>query len=227
MRLFLLSLKELRANRRFCILFILNLSLGLAGLLALDGFKVALDQKVKGQSKAVLGADFAISARRPILGEETQLVEGLLNRAYKKQQMVETFSMVANQGRRSRLVQIKAIERGFPFYGQIDLLNYGTVDENAFDSLYNQNGVWIYPELQNQLNLNLGDSLFVGNETFLVTGIIKSDAASGITTNMAPRIYMSREAVDRTGLLSQGSIAWHSVIYQIPNQSSRDLARLR
>ncbi len=227
MRLFILSLKELVANRRFCILFILNLSLGLAGLLALDGFKVALDQKVKGQSKAVLGADFAISARRPILDEESRLVEKLVQQKFQKQEMVETFSMVANKGRRSRLVQIKAVERGFPFYGQIDLLNYGTVDENAFDTLYNQNGVWIYPELQSQLSLSVGDSLFIGNLTFFVTGIIKSDAASGITTNMAPRIYMSRQAIEQTGLLGQGSIAWHSVIYQIPNQSSSDLAKLR
>ena len=53
--------REIFNSRRFCLLFVLNLSLGLLGFIALDAFKVSLDQMLKANSKEFLSADISLA----------------------------------------------------------------------------------------------------------------------------------------------------------------------
>ena len=62
--------REIRNNRAFSLFYIINLSLGLVGFLTVDSFKSSLQEKVSNESKSLLGADFAIRARRPLTEEE-------------------------------------------------------------------------------------------------------------------------------------------------------------
>ena len=75
---FRLALKELLNNRRFSIFFILNLSLGLAGFIALDSFQVSLDRHLTRNSKSILGADISISSRMPVPRETLNHLEQIL-----------------------------------------------------------------------------------------------------------------------------------------------------
>ena len=61
-----LAIKELLNNRRFSTFFILNLALGLAGFIALDSFKVSLDNYLSQNSRAILGADLALTSYFPL-----------------------------------------------------------------------------------------------------------------------------------------------------------------
>ncbi len=221
------GVKELFNNKRFCILFILNLSLGLAGFIALDAFKESLDLTIRGRSKAVLGADFGFTARRPLLDSEIETVEKHLGSNFKSSTMVEMFSMVANQKRGSRLVQVKAIDENYPFYGILELESFGPVDERAHKILKSQPVVWIYPELLRQLEVKVGDRLFIGEQEFEIQDVVIEDAAAGISTSMAPRVYVNREFLGSTGLIKKGSIAWHSKVYYLPNFSNEDLDKTR
>ncbi len=227
MNLFKYAWRELFNHRRFSLLFVLNLSLGLAGFIALDGFKVSLDQTIKGRSKAVLGGDFGLSARRPLANDEIGVVEGVLADNFESSSMTEMFSMVANGNRRSRLVQIKAIDKKYPFYGDVVLEKQGVLNASLHDRLQKEKIVWIYPELVRQLGVQAGDKLFIGDEEFLVDDVVVDDAAAGLSTNMAPRIYLNKENLVPTGLLRKGSIAWHSVIYKLPSRNSEDLDQYR
>ena len=220
-------LRELINSKRFSILFILNLSLGLTGFIALDGFKVSLDQTIKGRSKAVLGGDFGLSARRPLLESEINLVQGTFEKNFETTHMVEMFSMVANGERRSRLVQIKAIDESYPFYGDVILQDEGVLGEKQHLQLKSENIVWVYPELTRQLDVRKGDNLFIGKTSFKVADIVSEDAAAGISTNMAPRIYMHRNQLEKTGLLRKGSIAWHSIVFKLPGRTSQALNQYR
>ncbi len=219
--------RELLNNRRFSFLFVLNLSMGLTGFVALDGFKVSLDHTIRGRSKAVLGGDFGLSARRPLGDDERAVVEGAFEGHYKSSAMVEMFSMIANSQRRSRLVQIKAVEDNYPFYGDVILRDQGVLTPKLHEKLKAEPRAWIYPELLRQLNVKVGDKLYIGETQFVVDDVIKEDAAAGISTNMAPRIYINKVNLQKTGLMKKGSIAWHSVIYKLPGRQSETLDQYR
>ena len=239
-RLFKYVFKELGNNKRFTILFILNLAIGLAGFIALDSFKASIDSTLKSKSKVLLGADFGLSARRKITEEEILSVYKAAKTQFKinnieQSKMIEVFSMVSNEKKKSRLIQIRAIEDSYPFYGEIGLEQKnqsGTQKLQAssskrFNVLQNELKVWVHPEVLGQLNVKLGDSLKIGKVNFIIEDVVTSDSASGFTTDIAPRIYMSLDHLEKTELIRFGSIAWYSVLFKIPMLNISALNEIR
>ncbi len=231
MILFSYIIKELFNDRRFSLLFIINLTLGLVGFVALDGFRDSIDKTLYTKSKAILGADFGLSSRRPLKSEELNFVTknyendhspllkqgSLLKQSpLLKTNMVEMFSMVASQQGISRLIQIKAIEKGFPFYGKLELEKNKFADTKDFQALYDRPVAWVYPELLTQLQINIGDRIQIGEGEFEVAHAVSNDSAAGFTTNMAPRIYIGLSQIHKTDLLKPGSLAWYSTLFKMP-----------
>lgn len=209
------ALKELVHNRKFSAFFIVNLSIGLFAFVTLFGFQAALTQTLNKKSKSVLGADLVVSARRPIQDAEIQVVENELDAGFEKTNMLETFSMVRSGSGQSRLFQIKAIENNYPFYG---LLTVDDPNAHSTDRLFEdtqKNRVWVYPEVLLQLEIEVGDELLIGDRTFVIDRVITSDQTSGMTTDFAPRIYMTTDQLIDTGLVRPGSLIWYSTLYKV------------
>ena len=61
---FKLAIRELINDRRFSILFMLNLAIGLFGFISLDGFKRSFQTLLTERSKLMLSADLGLSVRR-------------------------------------------------------------------------------------------------------------------------------------------------------------------
>jgi len=220
MKYFILQLFN---NRNFTILFILNLSFGLCSFVTLDIFKSSINYSLKSRSKVLLGADFGLSARRPITKDEIKHINSI-QKSKTETTMIEIFSMVAGPSNRSKLVQIKAVDQFFPFYGDIQLKDssektYIGQTKNLIESPT----TWIYPELLLQLNVKVGEKLKVGKVEFLVKAIVESDNAEGFTTSMAPRIYIGLPFLAKTELLQFGSVAWYTQLFHFPQFSDQQL----
>ena len=213
-----LIFKEIKSHPKFALLFILNTSLGLCGFMALNIFKNSMNQTLHQHSQAMLGADMILSARRPIKPEERQIVFQRAGSSIKESQITQTYSMVSNPKGRSRLVQIKAIEENFPFYGSFDLVHQGKHSVSANTDLHKENNIWVYPEILLQLDIQVGEFLLIGNQPFKVSDIVEQDPSSSFTSNLAPRVYISQNHLKSTGLIQRGSLAWHSYVYHIPHQ---------
>src|SRR5690349_4663652 len=56
-----LAWKEITNNGKFSLFFVLNLSIGLIGFIALDSFKQSIDLHLQNNSKSILTADVQIS----------------------------------------------------------------------------------------------------------------------------------------------------------------------
>lgn len=227
MKIWRYALRELSNNRQFCLLYIFNLCLGLTGFIALNEFSFSLDNAIKNRSRSVLGGDLGLSARRPLAETEIAIAEQSLGDNFQKAEVLEMFSMVATPQKKSILVQIKAIENGFPFYGQIELEKNGTVHASTQQNLHGQKKIWIYPELRDQLGVQIGDSLTIGASDFIIDDIVKTDPAAGISTSMAPRVFLNKDQLRDTQLVKKGTIAWSSVIYKLPGRANNDIKVLR
>jgi len=214
---------EIANSKRFSLFFILNLALGLFGFLALEFFKDSLQATLQERSRAVLGADLAIQARREFTDDERKVTETALPPGARMTPMVEIFSMAAGPNKRSALVQIKAVTAEFPFYGSIE-----TNPKNLTTaSLENENLAWIYPELVSQIGVNIGDTLKLGDAAFKIAGVVENDSASGISTSMAPRVYVGYKQFPKTNLLRHGSIAWRLQLFHLPAFDRLQLDQLR
>jgi putative ABC transport system permease protein len=213
-----LAWKEIRNNGKFSVFFIVNLSIGLIGFIALDSFKSSIDQHLVNNSKAILTADVQVSSRFPLTEVETGFTEKLLNSPFEASDQVSFMTMVgANDN--SRMSQLMAIDANYPQYGDIILQEQGSVlASDARSKLLSGNNIWVARDLMVLLSLNIGDRLKIGAQEFTISDVIVEDPSSTISvmTNF-PAIYMGRQQVETTGLIQLGSRISYSRFYKLPD----------
>lgn len=206
--------RELRNSPRFCLLFILNLALGLLGFISLDTLKRNFADKLEASARQMLTADLSISSRRNFNPKDIEGATVLLPRGTESLEVWTLYSMVAS-ATRSSLVELRAIEEGYPFYGYIKL-QAGGLFQNG-QALPPPDDIWLAPELLIQLDAKVGDRLKIGSREFSIADVIVDDSsASLVATSMAPRIYLARSGLEAAGLIQQGSTVWRSRLYRFP-----------
>ncbi len=217
------AFREIRNNRRFCLFYFLNLSMGLLGFITIDSFKRSVKEQVSLESQKLLGADLAIRARREISTAELNQTSSLLPSGSRSIEAVDFFSMIAGPTGRSRLVKVVAMEKGFPFYGSFDLNLRGKVADFENLLIHKKPLAWIYPELRNQLGLDLGDQIKLGESKFRISDIVKEDSGLQFQpAEFAPKVFISRNFLDQTNLLQQGNTAFRNHLFQLPNGTDAD-----
>ncbi len=215
--------REIRNNRSFSLFYIFNLSLGLIGFLTVDSFKASLQEKVSQESRSLLGADFAIRARRELTSQEEEKVKALIPKETKKVEVIDFYSMAAGPTGKSRLVKIVAIDPGFPFYGKFELRLQGNLDKQAQELLHSRENIWIYPELRNQLKVDLGELVSIGDAKFRVNDFVINDAGLQFQpAELAPKVFLSRRYIEQTNLLQKGNTAFHNSLFKLPIGSKED-----
>lgn len=223
MRWLYLVFKGLKRSPRFTIFFILNLSFGLSGFVALDIVQYSLDQSLKQRSKTLMSADLTLSSRRPIKDVENNLVLRNLNSKAEQSKVVQIYSMILNKKSGSRLVHIKAVQNNYPFYGSIHLKNQGLITRTDQTNLHKKKVVWVDPEILLQLKVQVGDLLQIGETSFTIGDVIEEDSSVSTTTSMAPRVYISHQFLENTKLIRVGSMSWFSILYKTPLLNLRQL----
>ena len=212
--IFRLVSQEIRRHLKFSILFTLNLSLGLIGFLTLHAYQQAIQKEIASRSRAMLTADLSVTARRQLSQEENQIMRKLLPEGTMSCETVDFFSMVSGANR-SRLVQVRAIEGDFPFYGELKL--EANPNSQTAKPLQESKTTWISQDLSQQLSLKEGDSIKLGDTTFTVAGVIREEpSGSRQLLAMAPRLYVGRNQLADTKLLTRGSTAWYSHLIKLP-----------
>lgn len=220
--LFRYALRELRNSPRFCLLFCLNMTLGLTGFIALDAMKRSFVDQLHASAKNILAADLSISARRALSADESQAITQVLPPKTETQEVLSLYSMVTH-GKHTILAELKGIEQNFPYYGEITLEKYGLYKGHQTLLLQSSPRVWLAPELLLQLEAKVGDTLRIGKMDFVIDDSILDDSsAAAITASMAPRVYVGLGPLKESGLLQFGSTAWHTKLFRLPSESSAD-----
>jgi len=203
-----LALKEIRNHRRFSFFFVISVFFGLLGLTGIETFKGLVESNLQSRSKELLGADLEISSRFPIKKEQVDQVQNYFPKSTPKTSL-SLFSMTSFNNL-SRLIQIRAQDDGYPFYGVL-VLGSGAKYPGDADRL-KEDEVWIYPEIANQLGVKIGDIMPIGNSEYKVKDIVEQDVQQSMQTGaIAPRVYMSMEGIDRGKLIQFGSTVSYKV----------------
>lgn len=192
-----MALRDFRQNKAKLLLFVSSIVIGIAALVAISSFGDNLSHDIDSQAKELLGADLVLENNKP-LGEQA-----LDSMAVEVAEEISFASMVAfPKAGDSRLVQVRALEGGFPFYGEIV-----SVPASAADS-FREGGKKALVEkiLMDQFGAKVGDSVRVGELTFEIIGELhEAPGQTGITATVAPIVYIPMEYVEATGLVQYGS----------------------
>ncbi|MGH7658699.1 MAG: ABC transporter permease, partial [Gemmatimonadales bacterium] len=152
-----MALREGRASRRRLVLLMSAISVGVGALVAINGFTDNLELALEHESRSLFGADLSvrsISELEP--GQRRQLDSLLAGTGGADRSVVTSFSAMAYVPRTAgtRLVEVTAIEGGYPWYGKVL-----TEPEGAWSIVAGSGSVLVDPTLLTALQARVGDTL--------------------------------------------------------------------
>ncbi len=210
--------KDSRASRRRLLLFSTSIILGIAALVALGSLSVNLTHSIHDQAQGLLGADLSVSARSPFtpsLEAKLQALGGLQARGRAFTSML----LIPSQKDATRLVQVKAEEENFPFYGEISC-----EPKDAISRFSKEPVILLEESLINQYHLKIGDQVKLGQLLFTVAGTLKKIPGESLAVSLMPaRVYIPYRLIDATGLGGKGSLVSYSISLKLPKGIDPDL----
>ena len=205
--------RDSRTSRRRLVLFSLSIVLGVAALVAIGSFSANLRRAIDDQSKALLGADMAVNSRSAFTPETETFIKTLGG----EQAHEVTFSSMVvfpSAGQQTRLVTVRAMAGGYPFYGEVQ-----TTPAGAFARLPAGDVVVVEETLLRQFGLKTGDPLKLGEKTFTIAGgLTQLPGDSAAVATLSPRVLVGLAALPETGLLSRGSLVRYRTFFKFSRE---------
>ena len=191
--------RDSRHNFSRLFLFIASLIAGIAALVAIGSLNYSMQEELNKNAKELLGADLLIKSNKEF-DKEFVLSVDTVKRKISYEADMASMVMFMNT-RQSRLVKVTAMQGAFPFYGMLI-----TQPSNAYSLTQTGDFVMLDELLARQFEVSSEDSIKIGNKMFKVAGVVeKIPGGGGLTSTIAPAVYISMAALDSTGLVQFGS----------------------
>lgn len=195
--------RDARRQRSRLLLCALSIVFGVGALVAVDSFSANLTRAMDAEAKALLGADLEITSRTGF-GEREELMFDSIGGEQARETRFASMAYFPKADQ-TRLVQLRALGGGFPFYGEFE-----TRPAGANPAQMDRPVIVLDPLLMVQYALEVGDRVRLGNTDFEIIaellGVPGEAAFAGI---FAPRAYIPLSQLESTGLIGSGSIAFH------------------
>jgi putative ABC transport system permease protein len=197
--------RDSRSQRLRLGIFALSVVSGIAALVAIHSLEASVRAGIDTQAKSLLGSDLQVSARRAFTDDEFARLAGLAPRASRE---TSFSSMLYFPGAdAARLVQVRGIEGGYPFYGKVV-----TTPADAWQRLSAEPGILLEPALLDQFGAKVGDRVKLGAIELPILGVVDKPAPrSSRFGGFAPEAYVRLAEVARSGLLGTNSMSSHQV----------------
>jgi len=204
--------RETRAAWRHFAYFFVCIALGVAALVGVDLFAVNLERAIQREARSLMAADVELRTTRPLTSEADGVLMKLDGRGIARMQVSELVAMAAVPSG-TQLVELKAVEPGYPFYGKLR-----ADPEDALATLFTGTHALAEETLLIRLDLKVGDTLKIGHAEFRITGVLKKepDRAAG-AFSFGPRVLISRQGLEATGLVQPGSRVTHRHLLKLPD----------
>ncbi len=211
-----MSLREFRASWRRLLFFFLCVAIGVGAIVALRSIIQSLRHGLTLEARTMIASDVIVQTNRVWTPEVRAKVDAILADApvVAETESIETPTMVrAEQGIAvARMVELRAVENEFPFYGRLALAD----GRGYTHGLLAGRGALVGPELLVQLGLSVGDRLMIGGQPFTIRGVIAQEPGRRIGAfSFGARVIIDLEDLRQTGLLGFGSRASYQRLLKV------------
>ena len=223
-KLWKLSIKELRGSFNEFKIVITSIFLGVFIISAVGSLSENLKFEINDQRSELLGGSFELSTTYQ---KFPQKIKRWLEVNGKTSEVIELRTMLSSNknsiGKR-RLVELKAVDENWPLVGNISIKPEQSLNQSINNT--NFNGVLIDKNVKNQLNLNLGDMLNLGDSKIIIKGILKKEPDRMFSfATFGSRVLLSIKTLQKTNLIIPGSLVKYKIKF-IPNEKNINLSYL-
>jgi putative ABC transport system permease protein len=212
-----MAAREMRASWKRLLFFFVCIAVGVGAIVALRSVIQSVRNTFAGEARSLIAADAIINSNRALKPEAVaKVAERLTAAGAESIRSVELATMVRaadRTGGPARMVELRAVEDGFPYYGRMKLAEGATYHHG----LLKDSGALVRPELLAQLDLRVGEALIIGSQRFTIRGVIESEPGRRLGAfSIGPRVFVDLADLERTGLVGVGSRASMQRLLRVP-----------
>ena len=194
-RLFSWSIEEIRHGQLWPVSIALTLII--ACVFALSALAERMEQVIVKQGKDALTADSVFISANPL---PEPLLELVADKNLDKSELTR-FSTMAFSDNGMQLVTVKAVESNYPLRGEMLLESADAQQTNV-----KPGELWFDERIFSQLEVNVGDSVTIGDADLTITGRITQEP--GLSFNpfqQMPAVLIHSSDINATGAIQPGS----------------------
>lgn len=221
-----LALRELRGGLSGFYIFLACVALGTGAIAGVNSVSQMMTGSIASEGRTILGGDLRYEIDNRDVGDAERDYLASLGTVSAGANL-RTMARTAD-GSDQSLVELRAVDGVYPLYGEFVSdppmpLGEALAEENGV------HGATAAQILLDRLGLAIGDEVMVGAARFEIRAVIATEPdALSEGFGFAPRLLISREALDAAGLIRPGSLVEYSYRVRLDGASAgRDLAGLR
>ena len=205
--------REARASSFKFGFVILAVAVGVGSLTGVRGFSRAFQDMLLSQARTLMAADLSLRVFELPTVEQNAEMDDLTRRGVQRTWITETLTMASSgESKSPMLVSVKAVDPNlYPFYGEIRIAPPAPLSQAL-----TADTVAVSDDILLRLNLKTGDTLRLGGHSFRIAGEVtyEPDRMLG-SLNVGPRVMITREGLERTGLILPGSRAAERFLFRL------------
>jgi putative ABC transport system permease protein len=204
--------REMRGGLKGLRIVLACLALGVGAITAVGVLRAATEAGLASDGARILGGDLSVRVTyRPMQQEARDWIDAHGGRL---SEIVEMRAMaIAPNGERT-LVELKATDAAYPLYGALELNPPVALAPAANGSAA---GVALEPLVAERLRLKVGDRLRIGEESFVLAGLIVTEPDKVATPALlGPRALIPMASLAATGLIQPGSLVQYEYRIALP-----------
>ena len=244
--------RETRAGWRHFLYFFLCIALGVGGLVGVALFASNVERTVTREARGLMAGDLEIRLSRSMTQDGETIIKSLVARGIVSTHISELVAMAAamdgGPSRPTQIIELKAVEAGYPFYGTLrleperplaELLtppawacaeSHGTPRIPAptphtsrltpHGTCY---GAVVQESLLIRMGLSVGHRLKIGQALFTIKGVLRKEPDRAVNLfSLGPRVMISREGLAAADLIKPGSRVRERYLLRVPEAGATD-----
>lgn len=221
-----MAAREMRASWHRLLFFFICIAIGVGAIVALRSVIQSVRNTFAGEARTLIAADAIITSNQPLKPEVVAKIADRVTAAgAESTRSIELATMTRPADRadgRARMVEVRAVEAGFPYYGALRLAGGVTYDH----ALLRGFGVLVRPELLAQLDVRVGDVLAIGTRQYTIRGVIESEPGRRLGAfSIGPRVFVDLADLEQSGLMGFGSRSTSQRLLRVPDAQLDGLVR--
>jgi putative ABC transport system permease protein len=213
-----IAAREMHSSRGKFFFVILSVAIGVAALTGVRGFSASFRSTLLDQARSIMAADLSARMFQQPTPEQEKGLDEIAASGVEITSVTELLSMASSPKTLDPLlVSMKAVDpTKYPFYGEVEL-----APAASLKTALTADSVAVADDLLVRLNMKIGDQLKIGTQLFRIASVVVNEP-DRLSSSFAagPRVLISREGLEASGLLAPGSHAGQRYLFKVPRPRS-------
>jgi putative ABC transport system permease protein len=187
-------------------LLVLAVMLAVGALTAVGFFADRLNQGMARDARQLLGGDALVAGDQPVPASFEDKARALGLQVDRTAVFPSMGRAPEARGGAARLVTVKGVSDRYPLRGRLQLSSAAGGPEREATGVPGRGTAWVDPTLLDTLQLQVGDSLLLGDATLRIAALITQEPDRGAGfLSFSPRVMLHEADLVATGLIQPAS----------------------